>query len=251
MYTPGTCFWGILGGGRSMNIISFEEILKSKIHFDNLLSRCGVRIVGQDEIHKEYKLISDLNKIISDPVKGQEFIRFYNKDGAIDFALFDLTVISYIIPHISLCSVSVIRKKIKNILKISTPVNENFENNIARNTLFELLLYSYLKSVGISAELHEPNPDILVKIQDRNYFIQCKRIFSLNEGAIRSNVLSGLRQLNNDLNKLEDNNYGIIALSVERRFTQGNKKMIATTEKSAKLELDNNLRYIAGNYGHF
>lgn len=234
-----------------MNTVKFSELLNSEPKFDGLLKECGIPINPNDKIHREYKLISELNKVVGDIRKVHDFRLAYSANNEVEFALFDLTLISYCVDFLSKCNRKILKKKLKNILEISDPPNENILNNAGRNTLFELLLYSYLQSVDIDCDLHDPNPDMIAKIKDKKYFIQCKRVFSENGEAIRTNVLSALRQLNNDLKDKNENDFGIIALSVERFFTGGNKMLIAETEEIAKQELNNNLRNIVDKYGRY
>ena len=234
-----------------MNIIKFTELLDSEPTLDNLLKECNIPINSGDKIHKEYNLISELNKVVGDIEKVHKFRVAHNAKNEIEFALFDLVLISYCAEFLKKCNKSILKKKLKDILEISDPSTENTLNNAGRNTLFELLFYSYLQSVGIDCELCDPNPDITAKFGSRKYFIQCKRVFSENGKAIRSNVLSALKQVNNDLNEKDENNLGIMALSVERFFTGGNKMLVVETEEIAKKELNNNLKSIVNKYGRY
>lgn len=234
-----------------MKITTFDEIIKKKNEFDSLLKVCNIPIVENDRIHSEYKLISEFNKIIGDIEKVHNFRALHGANNEIEYGLFDLVLIHYCLENLIKCDKKTLKKKINDILKMSDPCNESVLNNQGRNTLFELLFYSYLKSAGIDAELCDPNPDIKAKFENRTYFVQCKRVFSLDNKAIRSNVLDALRQLNTDLKTNGNNNLGIIALSVERFFTEGNKMLLAENEEIAREELFQNLKNITNKYGKY
>lgn len=119
---------------------------------------------------------------------------------------------------------------------------ETAPNSIARDTQFELLLYADLVGSGVNCELHEPNPDILVKQGERGVNIQCKRIFNYTPNSIARNVHNAAKQLSLDHN--ENGNPGIIALSTERVFSGGNSLLTSDDEYSA-------IRYIRNLHDKF
>ena len=129
------------------------------------------------------------------------------------------------------------KKKLRDILRISTTYNETELNNRARNTLWELNLFSRLKNAGMFATLADPNPDVLFHASKRKYFIQCKRIFSNKERALRQIIKDAVKQLQKDLEDKEENNFGIIALSLERPFAE----IISIIQASSELEGKSNL----------
>lgn len=208
-----------------METTSFKELIDTERDFNALL--LGLNIHEKNSyIHQEYKLISKLNELVGD-IKAIHDFRIKNGlNDEIELAISDLVSLRNLLKYFNECKRSILKSKIKHILKLSSLTKENEINNIARNTLFEFLLYGNFRSIGMQAEIKSPNPDILVKVNDKKYFIQCKRIFSQKESAIRSNIEAGLKQLHSDLKGEDENSLGVISLSLERFLKKDGNKFI-------------------------
>ena len=102
---------------------------------------------------------------------------------------------------------------------------------------------SHFKKAGVKANLKDPNPDILAYLNSRNYFIECKRIYSPKLRALRGIVKDAMGQLEKILSIDNDNNsVGILALSIERPVTENNKIFEFETEHTGRSELKSYIR---------
>jgi hypothetical protein len=146
---------------------------------------------------------------------------------------------------------ALLKDKLKKLNEGSSdPAEENPLNTIARNTQFELKLFSDLKESGVPCNLGEPRPDILVNNSRGNYAIECKRIFSDDDSKIRGNISDACKQLDLYLNENTDAT-GIIAVDVTRRLTGGTKYLYAESTKGAKAQLEHDLRVLHRQYAKF
>ena len=101
----------------------------------------------------------------------------------------------------------------------ASPLEERPKNSSARNTMFELSLAADWKNSGIDVELGEP--DIRIRFAPAAYQVECKRPFS--ENSVRSNIVDAASQLGDILDTPgNENDYGIVAISLSRVFRKGN-----------------------------
>lgn len=231
-----------------MDKIPFTTILDSEAVLDNLLIKLSIPIIKEDRVHRAYSLLRNFEKIRIDPIQSSAYLKKYNQTGEINYSLFDLMAIYNILPHLQNETKQILKSKLTKILNGSLVTLETDQNNEPRNTLFELLMLSYLKKVGLDAHLKDPNPDIQVNVNHKVYYIQCKRIFRLTNSSVKRNVRDAATQLELDLRGKPENYFGIIALSVEPK--QGNG-LIASSKIEALNILDKDLQNICQIYGRF
>jgi hypothetical protein len=85
--------------------------------------------------------------------------------------------------------------------------------------MFELSLAADWKNAGSDVEIGEP--DITLRTPAAGFQTECKRPFS--ENSVRKNIADAASQLRGELDKPgNENNYGIVAISLSRVFTKGN-----------------------------
>lgn len=108
---------------------------------------------------------------------------------------------------------------------------ETESNSSARNTQFELFAYADLRRAGISCSMGDPNPDILVNQDGVSINIQCKRVLNNSSNSVQRNVHNAVTQLRADYK--DNGNLGVIALGVERIFSEGNSFLESETEETA------------------
>jgi hypothetical protein len=85
--------------------------------------------------------------------------------------------------------------------------------------MFELSLAADWKNAGSEVEIGEP--DIKLRTPAAGFQTECKRPFS--ENSVRKNIADAASQLGGELDKPgNENNYGIVAISLTRVFTKGN-----------------------------
>ena len=129
----------------------------------------------------------------------------------------ELTDIWCAMPRMSARTMS---EKFNAILNGPThPQQETAASGLARNTVFELSLASWLCHKGIPAYMGH-NPDISCEVSDRRVFIQCKRPFSRQK--VTDNVKRACKQLSRDLDFAGDpRNRGVVAISLNHAVNPG------------------------------
>jgi hypothetical protein len=96
---------------------------------------------------------------------------------------------------------------------------ESAKNNKNRNMMFELALAARLRRRGILVELGEP--DLLVKLPEGQYVLECKRPFSLK--SVKDNIGDAASQLRANLRKGQ---HGVIVISLSRAINPGDKALV-------------------------
>lgn len=182
-----------------------------------------------------------MDSVKSDPDK---FRRFADKTGRslIHSSMNDVQIIHDILPWIEDEDPVILRLKLISLLRGTPSHQEVLDNSYSRYTQFELLLLASLKKSALKAKLCEPNPDILVEISGRTYYIQCKRIFSPTVKGVKNNIRAAADQLKLDLADKPLGHYGIIALSIEPMVASGGKHLITQSEDSASSAMEGVLR---------
>jgi hypothetical protein len=117
--------------------------------------------------------------------------------------------------------------KDKMMRALSGPIaslQEQPKNGVARNAMFELSLAADWKNRGASVQLGEP--DILLHLGNALFQVECKRPFY--ERSVLSNIKDAASQLGKELDKEgNENAFGIVAISLSRIFTPGDRVRIA------------------------
>lgn len=114
-------------------------------------------------------------------------------------------------------------------------LSENENSNRGRNTMFEIAMAGRLARAGLHPTLGD-EPDVYTAFNDRNIFIQCKRVFS--ESAMSNRLRDAAKQLKRDLAKsCSPRDCGIIAISVSRAFNKGDKFLVARDEDALREKL--------------
>jgi len=234
-----------------METTSSEELSQSRKSFEILLSDFNLSIVPNTWPDRAYCLVERFANVHGNEDKQREFLREENKEGNLYFALLDIGIIFDALPYLKEIETRVLEYKLKKVIKMGLPSLETGDGNEARNTLWELFLYTRLRKANIHTVLGEPNPDILSHIDSRKYYFQCKRIFAPTQNSLLKNIKLAAKQLRNDLRDENNNANGIIALSVERPLLKGNLMLVTDSEQTAKEKLKSLLWNIKEAYGNF
>lgn len=117
------------------------------------------------------------------------------------------------------------------------PLSYPYDTTFLYHKWGSLHLYVKLAKASYDTSLNI-HPDILVKINGREYAIECKRIFS--ENSLIRNILDAREQLRkHSLNKR--NQLGIIAMSMTRSIHAGNRKLVTETIEQASAIASNKI----------
>jgi hypothetical protein len=198
-----------------MKVAGFDAVLKSLNKLDPWLRSLGIE-PKSDRWHQAIQIVDRAKEQRAIVERGgrREHIGNY-MDG-----LFEAMEIHEIVEAFSGESSPAFKGKLERALcgPIS-PFDEQPKNSEARNTMFELSLAADWKNAGNQVEVGEP--DIKLRAPAALFQTECKRPFS--ENSVRRNIEDAASQLGKELNKpCNENDYGIIAISLSRVFTKGN-----------------------------
>lgn len=204
---------------KNIPLTSYRDILESREDYEALVKRLGIEgsISFHNRIYQAFDLIERFIPVYQDKVKSEQFIKTYNKNAELDYALSEMLELKYILDNIDKCKQDddVLAMKIKVLSSGSlSPVSESVTNNESRNVQFELSLLCDFLNVGLEAYLQEPNPDILLIVDGRHYVIECKRLSSAKK--LNVNVKDAMKQVKKTLSNKEQSYIGVVAISVNR-----------------------------------
>jgi hypothetical protein len=228
-----------------MEKILFDKLAKSKKDLENLLAKFDLELQKNSWLHEAYSMVEKITNVWNSGNLRKKFLQ-ENDPSKIFDSLHDVLFLYDSFSFIKEQDSKLLKKKFKKILKVPSLCFENYNNNEARNVLWEISLCSLLNKSGIKAFLKDPNPDILVSFNNsRNYCFECKRVFSKKETAIKSNVNKAAKQLRKNSSTGEK----IIALSLEKCMLPNSldiliKDRVVDSEKAAMNKLKNILKPI-------
>jgi hypothetical protein len=198
-----------------MKVASFDAVLNSLNNLDPWLESLGIE-PKSDRWHQAVQIVQRAKKQREIVEQGGPRLRISNyMDG-----LFEAMEIHEIVEAFNGDSSPALKAKLMRALcgPIS-PFDELPKNSEARNTMFELSLAADWKNAGSAVEVGEP--EIKLRVPAALFQAECKRPFS--ENSVRKNIEDAASQLEKELNRPgNENDYGIIAISLSRVFTKGN-----------------------------
>lgn len=225
-----------------MNVISFEELAKSKKELEELLRSLDLKLRQGSWLQEAYSTVQTLANVWRNDDLRREFLE-KNNDSKVFTSLYDISSIHEVLPLVDNEDKKTLKQKFRKVLKMTLPSIETIKNNEARNILWELVLFSVFKRIGLDVSLGNPNPDIFLSFDSSHkYYIQCKRIYSEKENALQRNIDKAAKQLRKDLDRKDRNSFGLIALSLERPFLNTDRFSFGLmpkfkSEKDARNEL--------------
>lgn len=236
----------------SSNTISYVTLLKNLKDKEKILAEKHNIIIPEVSWYSE--AISILKKLILAIKKGENLRNKDNDDNYwnrifTSFALLEeLSGILVILDLIDKENLKIFISKLKLIFKGPLLMcDENSTNNLGRNILFELSLFSWLIKNGYKARLYYDHPDISFQVQVREYVIECKRIYKPK--TLIKNTKAAIHQLlEYSLNKPKPEGikarYGIVAISLSRYIHKGDKLFDAISQEKAKERINYEMKKI-------
>lgn len=226
---------------------TYSELIDEFKDLDEYILRLGLKVKPSDRVHQAIGQITKVNSVLGKP-EFEDILKKVNVNGAFVFSHTELAELASALEFVKTQDTAMARLKLEKILKGPLLTSdENTTNNEARNTVFELNLGSLLSRGGFKVKLKE-NPDLVATKYKRNYFIQAKRVYS--ENGIEKNINEAYTQLKRDLIGKDKNTFGVIAISITRAITDGNKLLEAGSEKSGLARLSGELLQIIDDYKH-
>jgi hypothetical protein len=204
---------------------SFFEFQDDEKRLIEVLENKGIQYGGGHRWSRLYKIWANKSQAVK--IEGMTQVTPIETVN-----LLDLCEMNTIIRAISSIPDNILAAKWKLVAGGSiNRYDESRNNSEARNTQFELLLYADLKNSGVNCTLGNPNPDILVLNPEMNINIQCKRILNNTNNSVQRNIHNAVKQLREDFKS--NGNLGIVALNIERLFSNGNSFLLSNTQESA------------------
>jgi hypothetical protein len=197
-----------------------DQLLVRRAELNSLLNAHGIPYNENDRVHQTYKQLEKyLDRMAADPEASPT--------GPDMLMLLDVAELEVAILSLKQLPPDIFALKWGRLKSGTTDrTAETANNSEARNTQFELMLHSELTRSGAKAFIREPNPDIELVLSGRIYSIQCKRVFSGNSKSVESAMRKACTQLEGE-RKTNPHRLGIVALQIDRTFTEGSKLLPA------------------------
>jgi len=233
------------------NTVSYKILLKNLTDKEKVLGEKHNFIIHTDSWYWEAAPI--LKELISVIKKGERLQsdkddNYWNRIFTSLGLLLELSGVLDVLDLIEPENLKIFLLKLKLIFKSPLLMNEeDTDTNLGRNTLFELGLFSRFMMSGYDAKLHYEHPDISVRIDAREYDIECKRLYK-PETLIKNTkaALDQLLEYSIYQPKPEGlhGRYGIVAVSLSRYFHPGDMLFDATTEEKAKERINYEMKKV-------
>jgi hypothetical protein len=198
-----------------MKVATFDALLRSLNKLDPWLRSLGIE-PKSDRWHQAVRMVQRAKEQREIVERGGPRGRIGNyMDG-----LFEAMEIHEIVEAFNGDSSPALKAKlVRALCGPISPFDEQPKNSDARYTMFELSLAADWKNAESEVEVGEP--DIKLRAPAALFQTECKRPFS--ESSVRKNMEDAASQLGKELdNPGNENDYGIVAISLSRVFTKGN-----------------------------
>lgn len=196
-----------------MKKYKYSDLLLYKGRIEKFYTKLGLKFDTSSRISQYFKYLNEIEK--KRTLNQESFSQMIKKDKAKFYlSQFYVLEIYHIIDAIQNSNYDpiIIKGKLKRLMEGSYLLSEEIgENTVARNTAFELSLFSFFKQKGLNCRLEEPNPDIRLFTSRFTYNIECKRPFSINN--LEKNIKKALRQLRKSV---DGKSIPTIALSLDQ-----------------------------------
>lgn len=178
-----------------MKKYTFSELLQYENTLKELFIEHGIRFNSTNRFARYFKYLKEIEKIRTQDI--QSFTMIVEKDKAKYYYSQYYVLDTYNLinslrkrPQDKV----ILKKKLLNITKGSYLLSEeDASDTLARDTSFELNLFSFLVSNKFDVKICEPNPDLRILGNKCTYDIECKRPQSMK--SLKKNLKKAVRQL--------------------------------------------------------
>lgn len=196
-----------------MKKFKFTHLLGYEKKFKNMFDEFGLKYIPSSRISQYFSYLNKLEK--ARRLDRKKFGEFVQKNKAkYYYSQFYVREICNIVDAIesSTQDQKIVKEKLKDLVKGTYLLSEETINNTkARNTTFELVLFSFFNSKGLKVKLDDPNPDMKLFTNNFIYNIECKRPYLAK--SLEKNIKEAVRQLRKSKNS---RSISTIALSLEQ-----------------------------------
>lgn len=197
---------------------------------ENLYLTFGLGFNSSNRISKYFAYLSDIER--SRTLDKASFSQLLQKNKArYYYSQYYVLEICNIIDSLesSLQDRKIIKEKLIDLSKGTYLLSEESSNNTkARDTSFELSLFSFLRVRNLNIKLCDPNPDLQLVSNNFTYNIECKRPHSLK--SLEEHIKKAVKQLTKSAG---NNVVPTIALSLEQVLLGGDLILDSRDEGSA------------------
>lgn len=236
----------------SASNISYEKLLKNLTEQTEYLEKKHKVKIPRDSWYWEaISILKQLIEAIKKDTKVEnknDDPEFWNRVFTSLSLLLEMSGILEVIASLKEENLNIFLSKLQLTFKGPLLMNdENSDNNLGRNTMFELKLFSRLYKNSLPAKLHNDHPDISFQTDVREYVIECKRIYKPE--TLVKNTHRALKQITDySLNKPKPEGvyarYGIVAVSLSRYIHSGDKLFDAKSQEKAKERINYEMKKI-------
>lgn len=196
-----------------MKRYKFSDLLAYEDKIKKLYLKFGLNFNSTNRISKYFKHLSEIEKTRN--LEKNTFNKLLEKDKAkFYFSMYYVLEIYNIVNAIEGSSQDeiILKNKLIDLSKGTYLLSEESSNNTrARDTTFELSLFSFFFSKGLNIKLLDPNPDLQLQSGNFTYNIECKRPNSFK--TLKKHIRSAMSQLKKTNGQ---NSVPTIALSLEQ-----------------------------------
>lgn len=218
-----------------MNRYKYSDLLLYEEGIRKLYGEFGLNYNSASRIAQYFTYFSEIEKRRGGD--SAAFSAFIQQDRVkYYYSQFYVLEICHIIAAIQQTNIApeVIREKLDYLAQGTYLLSEETLQNVsARNTEFELSLFSFFHNKGVDAKLCAPNPDIRVATDHFVYNIECKRPFSAD--TVEKNMRKALKQLRKSYG---GNSIPTMALSIDHVLGRRDLILDAEDDASALASLD-------------
>lgn len=196
-----------------MKRYKFSDLLLYEEKLKNLLQKLSLNYSHQSRVSQYFLYLRRIDK--ARKLDKNKFSKLLQEDRArFYYSQFYVLEICNIIDAIENLPQDerIIKEKLKDLMKGTYLLSEETSNNTkARDTTFELSLFAFFNSRGLTVALYSPNPDLKLATNNFTYDIECKRPNSAK--SLEANIRKAVNQLKG---ANQGNSIPTIALSLEQ-----------------------------------
>ena len=225
-----------------MNKYKYSDLLLYKKKVKELYSKLGLNFDESNRISKYFKYLGEIEK--SRNLDKDKFHVLIQKNKAkYYYSQFYVLEICKIIDALqnSKLDKNILKEKLTHLAKGTYLLSEETINNTqARDTTFELSLFSFFYARNLRVKLGSPNPDLKLLTNNFTYNIECKRPYSPK--SLERQIRKALKQLRKTGNGAS---IPTMALSLEQVILGDDLILDSKDEQSALIFLDATLSRFA------
>ena len=218
-----------------MKKYKYSDLLLDERGIKDLYSKFGINYIDSNRISEYFKYLRKIESLRkSDKSRLRELIN--NEKAKYYFSQFYVLETCNIINAVKSANVNkdILKEKLTNLVKGTYLLSEeNINNTQARNTTFELSLFSFLNTRKLEVKLCSPNPDLQLFTDNFTYNIECKRPSSIK--SLEKNIRKALKQLRKTK---KGNIIPTMALSLEQAILGDDLILNTKDDKTALLYLN-------------